>query len=108
VHAIYERAGFSYSYASSAELYAGAGEFRRVWHPRAGDLVVWPGHVGIVVSPAQHAFYSALSTGRGIDSYDAPYWKGRGRPRFYRYVKRPGAQPVPRGQKLLQTSRSDK
>src|SRR5208282_3519431 len=50
VHAIYERAGFPYSYASSATLYAGSGEFRRVVHPQPGDLVVWPGHVGIAVS----------------------------------------------------------
>jgi cell wall-associated NlpC family hydrolase len=108
VHRIYERAGFIYSYKSSAELYAGAPDFRHILHPRPGDLVVWPGHVGIVVSPAQHAFYSALRTGRGIDSYDAPYWKGRGRARFYRYVKQPEAQPVAKGQRLLQTSRSDK
>jgi hypothetical protein len=40
-----------------------------------------------VVNPAQHSFFSALSSGHGVDSYDSPYWKQRGRPRFYRYVK---------------------
>lgn len=91
VHAIYERAGFAYEYASSSDLYAGADEFRRVYHPQPGDLVVWPGHVGIVVNPTQHVFFSALRSGRGIESYDAPYWKGRGHARYYRYVK-----PLPR------------
>jgi hypothetical protein len=42
VHAIYERAGYSYSYANSSTLYAGSAEFRRVTRPQPGDLVVWP------------------------------------------------------------------
>jgi|SRR5579863_525875 len=86
VHTIYERAGFPYSYASSTTLYAGSTEFRRVVHPRAGDLVVWPGHVGILVNPTQHSFFSALRSGLGVDSYDSAYWRARGRPRFLRYV----------------------
>jgi hypothetical protein len=49
--------------------------------------------VGIVVNPARHEFFSTLSSGPGIDTYDAPYWKQRGRLRFYRYVKT-GASPV--------------
>jgi cell wall-associated NlpC family hydrolase len=88
VHAIYDRAGFSYPYSSSSDLFDGTDEFRRVKHPQPGDLVVWSGHVGIVVNPAQHAFFSTLSHGPGIDSYDAEYWKGRGPVRFYRYIKR--------------------
>ena len=87
VHDIYERAGFGYDYASSSDLYAGADEFRRVRRPQPGDLVVWPGHAGIVVNPAQRSFYSALSSGLGVDTYDSAYWKERGRPRFFRYVK---------------------
>jgi hypothetical protein len=43
--------------------------------------------VGIVVNPAQHVFFSRLSSGPGIDAYNAPYWKDRGQARFYRYVK---------------------
>src|SRR5437762_1044695 len=54
VHAIYERAGFSYPYASSSDLYDGTDDFQRVTHPQPGDLIVWSGHVGIVVNPAQH------------------------------------------------------
>lgn len=87
VHELYGRAGFPYEYASSSDLYAGINEFRRVASPQPGDLAVWPGHAGIVVNPAQHSFFSALSSGHGVDSYDSPYWKQRGRPRFYRYVK---------------------
>ncbi len=87
VHAIYERAGFPYLYASSSDLYAGIGEFRRVTRPQPGDLVAWPGHVGIAISPVQHSFYSALHSGLGVEKYDAPYWRARGRVRFYRYVK---------------------
>ena len=86
VHELYGRAGFPYEYASSSDLYAGIDEFRQVASPQPGDLAVWPGHAGIVVNPAQHSFFSALSSGHGVDSYDSPYWKQRGRPRFYRYV----------------------
>ncbi len=91
VHAIYERAGFPYSYASSADLYTGIAEFRRVRRPQSGDLVVWPGHVGVVVNPAQSSFFSALRSGQGVDSYDSAYWKERGRPHFFRYVKKASA-----------------
>ena len=87
VHGLYERAGFPYGYAPSSDLYAGIDEFRRVANPQPGDLAVWPGHAGIVVNPVQHSFFSLLRSGPGVDSYDAPYWKQRGRPRFFRYAK---------------------
>jgi hypothetical protein len=87
VHGLYENAGFHYEYAPSSDLYAGIDEFRRVAKPQPGDLAVWPGHAGIVVNPAQHSFFSLLSSGAGVDAYDSPYWKHRGRPRFFRYVK---------------------
>ena len=88
VHAIYERAGFPYTYASSTDLYRGIAEFRRVFRPQPGDLVVWPGHVGVAVNPARSSFFSALRSGQGIESYDSAYWKERGRPHFFRYVKK--------------------
>jgi cell wall-associated NlpC family hydrolase len=87
VHAIYLRAGFPYNYASSSDLYDGTDDFQRVARPQPGDLAVWPGHVGIVVNPAQHIFFSRLRSGPGVDAYDAQYWKQRGQVRFYRYVK---------------------
>lgn len=87
VHAIYLRAGFPYPYASSSDLYDGTDDFQRVTRPQPGDLAVWPGHVGIVVNPAQRVFFSRLRSGPGVDAYDAEYWKQRGQVRFYRYVK---------------------
>jgi len=104
VHAIYERAGFHYLYASSSDLYIGTDHFQRVAHPQTGDLAVWRGHVGIVVNPSQHVFFSAMRSGPGIDTYDAPHWKERGQVRFYRYIKGnrrplaiPGATDRPSG-----------
>ena len=87
VHAVYEKAGFPYPYTPSSDLYLGAESFERVDEPQPGDLVVWHGHAGIVVSPRQHTFFSALRTGLGVDNYDSAYWMGRGHPRFFRYVK---------------------
>ena len=95
VQAIYERAGFSYSYVNSSELYAGIDEFRRVATPQSGDLAVWRGHVGIVVNPVQHSFFSLLRSGRGVETYDSSYWKRRGTPRFFRYLKTTPADTIP-------------
>ena len=85
VHQIYANAGFEYPYASSFEIYAGNENFERVKNPHAGDVIAWPGHVGIVVDPLQHSFYSLVRTGLEAQDYEAPYWRSRGRPRFYRY-----------------------
>ena len=87
VHAIYEEAGFPYSYAPSSQIYAGTEGFMRVKQPEPGDLVAWKGHVGIVIRPSEHIFFSYMRSGPGTDDYEASYWKSRGRPRFYRYVK---------------------
>lgn len=96
VHDIYAGAGFPYSYADSDDLYDGAKGFRRVSQPQPADLVVWRGHVGIVVRPSKHEFFSMLSIGPKIDDYRSRYWRARGQPRFYRYVKNdPLAEGVP-------------
>ena len=87
VHAIYEKAGFPYKYQRSSDLYAGVEEFHRITQPQPGDLIVWPGHAGIVVSPTQHTFYSSLRSGFGMQPYDSVYWKRRGRAHFFRYAK---------------------
>ncbi len=94
VHAIYENAGFSYPYTRSFDLYNGIQNFQRVTQPQPGDLVVWRGHVGIVVNPTQHAFFSSMRSGLGMDDYEAPYWKKRGRARFYRYIATNPAQEM--------------
>ena len=87
VHEIYSIAGFRYPYADSFDLYAGSENFVRVTGPQPGDLIVWRGHVGIVIDPTEHSFYSSLNSGLGSDFYDAPYWKARGPARFYRLVR---------------------
>src|SRR5580658_8115298 len=84
VHAVYAISGFAYPYASSFEIYSGDDNFARVKYPRAGDVIAWPGHVGIVVNPAQHSFFSLVRTGLGEQDYESAYWRSRGRPRFYR------------------------
>lgn len=90
VHAIYEQAGFRYRYADSSELYDGVEEFRQVTHPQPGDLAVWRGHAAIVINPAQHSFFGATTRGLRVESYDLAYWKERGTPRFFRFIK-PGS-----------------
>jgi cell wall-associated NlpC family hydrolase len=87
-HAIYLRAGFPYLYASSSELYDGVAGFERITHSQPGDLIVWRGHVGIVVNPAHHLFFSFLRSGPGVDDWTSLYWHKRGQARFYRYVKK--------------------
>lgn len=101
VHSIYERAGLPYRYASSKDLYEGTSEFRRVTNPQVGDLAVWRGHAGVVVSPAEHSFFSVLRSGPGMDSYDSPYWRRRGQPRFFRYVE---SVPSGSGSVLIHTA----
>jgi hypothetical protein len=91
VHQIYLAAGYQYPYASSFELYAGHGNFRRVRHAQAGDLIAWRGHVGIVISAKQHTFYSLVRSGLQTEDYLSPYWRSRGTPRFFRYALDSGA-----------------
>ncbi len=102
VHDIYKKAGFSYPYADSSDLYEGSDAFREVSHPQPGDLAVWKGHAAIVVNPAQHTFFSSTTRGLRVESYDLKYWKRRGSPRFFRYVTL--AEPSPG---ILRTSDSD-
>jgi NlpC/P60 family len=94
VHQIYSVAGYEYPYASSFDLYAGHGNFRRVRHAQAGDLITWPGHVGIVLDPRQHSFYSLVRSGLQAEDYLGPYWRSRGTPRFYRYVVDSGSDVI--------------
>jgi hypothetical protein len=86
VHTLYEEAGYSYPYATSLNLYNGAEKFARVKVPQPGDLIVWRGHVGIVVDPKEHSFFSSVSEGARTQYYNSPYWRARGHARFYRYL----------------------
>ncbi|MGC2697718.1 MAG: NlpC/P60 family protein [Candidatus Angelobacter sp.] len=87
---LFDQAGLYYEYAPSRTLYDGMYGFKRVSRPRPGDLVVWRGHVGIVVDPEETTFLSALRSGVKTSSYTSHYWKRRGRVRFYRYMESQG------------------
>ena len=86
VNELYSRAGLRYPYATSRQLYQGVPNFERVSHPKAGDLIVWLGHVGVVVDPEQRTFLSAQRMGVKVTPYDSKYWKSRGAPRFFRHT----------------------
>jgi hypothetical protein len=94
VQYLYEQAGLYYEYMPSRVLYEGIKEFKRVVHPKPGDLIVWKGHVGIVVNPKDTTFLSALNSGVKTSSYQSNYWKQRGRPRFLRYARKPQDAPA--------------
>ncbi len=52
-------------------------KFMKVEHPRAGDLVHWPGHIGIVLDPDHGDFIgSQTSTGVAVGNYKKGYWNG--------------------------------
>jgi hypothetical protein len=91
VHLLYTRAGLIYPYEDSRVLYRGIGDFQRVKTPQPGDLAVWLGHVGIVLSPEEKTFLSSVRSGILIESWTAPHWVRHGRPRFYRYRIGPAA-----------------
>jgi hypothetical protein len=86
VHELYEQAGYTYSYASSRDLYFGVENFVRVRSPQPGDLIVWRGHVGIVLDPREHSFFSSVNSGPRTEYYNSAYWRARGTARFYRYL----------------------
>src|SRR6476620_5583077 len=91
VHLLYARAGLIYPYEDSRVLFRGVSDFQRVKTPQAGDLAVWMGHVGIVLSPQEKTFLSSVRSGIITESWAAPHWVRRGRPRFYRYRIGPDA-----------------
>jgi hypothetical protein len=95
VHAIYTQAGFLYAYAASRTIFSGIDGFRRVTKPQSGDVIVWQGHIGIVIDPKEHSFYSSVTAGFAIQSYQSRYWAGRGIARFYRFVVNDRPEPAP-------------
>lgn len=85
VHLLYSRAGLKYPYQESRVLYRGVPDFERVRKPQPGDLIVWRGHVGIVVSPRSRLFLSSVRSGIVTESWSSHQWIARGHPRFFRY-----------------------
>ena len=88
---LYARAGLIYPYEDSRVLYRGVEDFERVKTPQPGDLAVWLGHVGIVLSPEEKTFLSSVRSGIITESWAAPHWARRGRPHFFRYRIGPSA-----------------
>jgi hypothetical protein len=91
VHLLYARAGLVYPYEDSRVLYRGVDDFERVKTPQPGDLAVWLGHVGIVLSPEDQTFLSSVRSGIITESWTAPHWARRGHPHFFRYRIGPSA-----------------
>jgi cell wall-associated NlpC family hydrolase len=64
-----------------------SGCFLPVTVPEAGDLVMWVGHVGIIVDTAAGKFIGAqTSTGVAEATYRTGYWSTKPGKRFRRYV----------------------
>ncbi len=62
--------------------------FIRIKNPQPGDLVMWDGHVGIVIDPLTGSFIGAqTSTGVAECNYQTnTYWKDRGVTGFLRFM----------------------
>lgn len=86
-HEVFALAGFGYDYSPSDTIFRGMRGFQRVKKPQPGDLVVWRGHVGIVVDPEERSFYSWRTVGPAMVRWDSRYWRSRGERRFYRRQK---------------------
>jgi hypothetical protein len=84
-HDVYAAAGLDYEYAPTKDVFEGIEGFERVSNPQAGDLVVWRGHMGIVIDPEEDSFYSSVISGLSVSSFSSSYWESRGPRRFYRY-----------------------
>ena len=72
VHLLYARAGLIYPYEDSRVLYRGVSDFKRVKTPQAGDLAVWLGHVGIVLSPEDKTFLSSVRSRESLLNHGRP------------------------------------
>jgi cell wall-associated NlpC family hydrolase len=57
--------------------------------PASGDIVLWTGHIGIVVDPTKRTFIGAqTSTGVAVASYASGYWASHnGGPKKFRKWK---------------------
>lgn len=60
-----------------ADEFASSSFFQKVDTPNAGDLVHWPGHIGIVLDPDHGIFIgSQSSTGVAESNYKSGWWSG--------------------------------
>ena len=60
-----------------ADDFAHSPRFMKVNNPRAGDLIHWPGHIGIVLDP-DHGVFIGSQTSTGVEeaNYKHGYWHG--------------------------------
>ncbi len=73
-------------YRSTSTIEA-SGLFISVSIPQAGDLVMWDGHVGIIIDPGAGSFIGAqTSTGVAEANYKSGYWKDRGVTGYLRFI----------------------
>jgi hypothetical protein len=62
-----------------ADQFPQSPRFYRVESPAAGDLVHWPGHIGIVLDPDSGEFIgSQNSTGVAISNFKTGWWNSSG------------------------------
>lgn len=60
-----------------ADQFPTSEHFVKVESPLAGDLIHWPGHIGIVLDPNRSEFIGSQSrTGVAPASYSKGYWNG--------------------------------
>ncbi|HRI68421.1 MAG TPA: NlpC/P60 family protein [Polyangium sp.] len=60
-----------------ADDFANSPYFRKVDTPQAGDLIHWPGHIGIVLDPDHGIFIgSQTKTGVAEANYKSGWWSG--------------------------------
>lgn len=70
----------------SAQMFAVSDLFVDTEIPRAGDIVCWNGHVGIVYDETTGTFIGAqTSTGVRVASYKSGYWAAAGVSKFRRW-----------------------
>ncbi len=61
-----------------ADQFPASERFVKVESPLRGDLIHWPGHIGIVLDPDRGEFIgSQSSTGVAAASYSKGYWHGQ-------------------------------
>jgi hypothetical protein len=60
-----------------ADEFANSPLFQKVDSPNAGDLVHWPGHIGVVLDPDHGIFIgSQSSTGVAESNFKSGWWSG--------------------------------
>jgi cell wall-associated NlpC family hydrolase len=82
---VIKAAGHQGAHYHSTSDVARSADYSAVDMPAAGDIVLFDGHMGIVVDPGAGLFMGAQSHGVDEASYTSGYW-GKQRHSFYRYV----------------------